>query len=54
MRPATNDPQTTSGDGAARRCQTAGAPEDADDPRPEPHGDVEAPAPEEAGYGYGV
>lgn len=48
------DPQPT-GDAAARRCETAGPPANSDDDaHPEPQGDVEAPAPEEAGYGYGV
>jgi hypothetical protein len=48
------DPEPTSG-AAARRCETAGPPEDHDDDaHPDPHADVEAPAPEEAGYGYGV
>lgn len=53
MRPAVNDPQTTTGDGAARRCQATAA-QDGDDPRPEPQCDGDVPAPEEAGYGYGV
>jgi hypothetical protein len=45
MQPATSDPQMTH-DGGERRGED-------DDQRPEPHGE-EDPAPEEAGYGYGV
>jgi hypothetical protein len=46
--------QTNGGDTAARRCESAGSPEGRDEAHQELHGDVEAPAPEEAGYGYGV
>jgi hypothetical protein len=45
-----NDPDMN-GD-AKRQCEHAGA-DDGGEQRPEPHGD-EDPAPEEAGYGYGV
>jgi hypothetical protein len=38
-------------DGSARR---ATADDDSDDQRPEPHAETDDPAPEEAGYGYGV
>ena len=46
-------------DGSARRSTLAAAlakvgADDADDQRPEPHAETDEPAPEEAGYGYGV
>jgi hypothetical protein len=50
MRPAMNDGQTSRDDGVRR----AGAADDAEDERPEPRAETDDPAPEEAGYGYGV
>jgi hypothetical protein len=44
-----NEPNTTRDD-AVRRASAA----DDDDQRPEPQAENEDPAPEEAGYGYGV
>jgi hypothetical protein len=41
----------SSDDGSARRATAA---DEADDQPPEPQAEVDDPAPEEAGYGYGV
>ena len=53
MQPVINNDHTASRDETPRRCASAVA-DDADDRRPEPPRETDDPAPEEAGYGYGV